>query len=915
MMNKKNTSRSFTPFLKMVADDLIRRYGKDLSRLVMVFPNRRARLFLNEYLSAHGTVWAPQCITISEFFSSLSDLTINDPIDSVCRIHDAYRRLTDSDETLDSFYGWGERLLSDFDDTDKNMADAKKLFTNVKDYRSIDFGDCFTEEERKVIEGFFGKIGDDRSSKIRDNFLLLWNHMFPIYKDLNESLAKEGLAYEGALYRRTVEMMERGEVILPGETDRWVFVGFNVLDAVEHKMMCLLNEMDRALFYWDYDVLYVSDESPYEAGEFLSNNLRDFPNALPAEAFRVMGNGQDLEYVAAPTENAQAFSATEWVKDNLTDDPKRTAIVICNENLLEPVIHALPPEVNEVNVTKGFPLSHTTAYTKLIKWLDETDKIASVMADCEYISMLQTNVKEYATESDAQMGNENSLPYNAMLRELNAEACFRIYTILERLKSISRMEYFKVSCHTLRKLIIQLARQTDIPFHGEPAAGLQVMGVLETRNLDFENILVLSANEGMIPRNVSDNSFIPYPLKKAFGLTLATKKNAVYAYYFFRMIQRAKKVRLVYNCTADARQTGEMSRYMTQLLLSGKFQISHFMLSSKPDSKLPRRLIIPKPANILERLNFRRGDTERRECIPLSPSSLNLYLNCPLQFYFHRIAGLKKPQDRERGMDDIDFGNLFHDAAEIYYKNALEREVEDFKTWNVNKLREKDDITLRGCIDEAYKNLRRPRDVVAEETVLGYLKKLLKADAELGDLHIIDLETDKYLDIPVKVGADTREIRIGGRIDRIDVATNPDESDPAKARTLRIVDYKTGKRVHEAKTVEDIFYKTQDRPYYLFQIILYALTMEKEVKRICGKDIPISTVLFYPSQYGKKDYSPWIKFAGKPLNAITEDIRNEFYDLLVKTLEEIANTEIPFIATDNEKACEHCDFRILCGKR
>lgn len=918
-IQEKNTRPLFQPFLKMVADDLIYKYGNDLSKYVVVFPNKRARLFLNDYFANHGIVWTPRYVTISELFCSLSDVVLNDPIDTICRIYDIYKKTTKSNETLDSFYGWGEKLLSDFDDVDKNLAEAQKLFTNVKDYKTIDFGEFLTEDEKKVIECFFGNFNEKDKSQVKENFLLLWNHMFLIYQKLNKNLLSEGLAYEGALYRRVVERIESGGINLQklNETKKWIFVGFNVLDAVEHRLMTILKNFDRALFYWDYDEFYVTKDNTYEAGEFIGKNLKEFPNELQHELFKVMGKGQEFEFVAAPTENAQAFSATRWIQKNLSEDPKRTAIVICNENLLEPVLHALPSEVNQINITKGFPLSHTTAYTKLIKLIDDAEKNNQELPDLDFFSSLQMHIREYARDSEQNFSKECDIEsfQKDVLRELNAEACFRIYTILERLSNIATKDYFKLSRHTLRKLIIQIVRQTNIPFHGEPAVGLQIMGVLETRNLDFENIMILSANEGMIPKVNNDNSFIPYPIKKAFGLTLINKKNAVYAYYFFRLIQRAKKVRFVYNNTSNALQTGEMSRYMMQLLLSQRFNIKHYTLSALSNGILPRRLEISKPADILERLKYNSSNIGQNRQETLSPSSLNCYLDCPLKFYFHRIAKLKKPHDEEKVIDDSDFGTLFHGVAELYYRKALERNETDIKSYNEKILNEKDNATLRKYIAEAYKNINCPRDVIAEETVLGYLKKLLKADSELGDLRIIELETDRYINVPITIGDKTEEIRIGGIIDRIDVATNPHEPNPYKARTLRIVDYKTGNRVHEAKTLDDIFHKKSKRPYHIFQTFLYALTVEDIVKKICGEDIPVSTVLFYPSQYGKKEYSPWVKFSGETLNFFPKELRNDFYNLLQKTLEEIFNPEIPFVATDNEKSCEHCDFRILCNKR
>lgn len=907
------------PFLQLVADDLIEKYGTDLSRLVLVFPNKRARLFVNNYLAMHGTVWAPRYTSIAELFQSFSDVGLNDPIDTVCRIHHIYKKLSGSEETLDTFYGWGEKLLSDFDDTDKNLVDAERLFSNVKDYKSIDFGDYLNESEKDVIRSFFLEFDSKDHSQIKENFLKIWTYMYPIYSELNSELLTEGLAYEGALYRRSLQRLTTGEALLPEreETEKWIFVGFNVLDKVEHDLMSFLKDEGRAAFYWDYDVFYVNDDARYEAGDFLRQNLLDFPNELPQTAFCNMGAHQNIEFVAAPSENAQAFQTTDWIRQHLTEDEKRTAIVLCNEDMLEPLLHVIPQEVNSLNITKGFPMGHTTAFSELLRQLDDVGKECENSSLTDYLSLLLDRIKLYAQEQ-AYIPEDDSTRdrhKEAVFVQLQTEACYRIYTLLERLYNLSTTDHFVMEISTLRRLIIQLARQTNIPFHGEPAVGLQVMGMLETRNLDFENVLILSANEGTMPPTVSDNSFVPYPLKAAYGLTLASKKTAVFAYYFFRLIQRAKNIRIVYNCTADGLQKGEKSRYMTQLMLSQQFNIRHLTLSDKICIASPRVLRVEKPENIFELLTTRKDADNAVQQRDLSPSALNAYLDCPLKFFFSYVAKIKKPQDPDDSEDNRLFGNIFHKAAEMFYKDALQRGVDNFKVWIGGILSDSTNQILRSYIQKAYMEEKAPRSIIAEETLLSYLKKLLQADAELGNLRIIDLEKRMSLPIKVKIGGEQKTITIGGIIDRLDVATNPNEPDPSSARTLRVVDYKTGNEAQTASGMSDIFYKKNKRPYYFLQTFLYALIVKDKVKELSGEELPTSMVLFYPSLYQKEGYSPWIKMGKFPLHALTDELAAEYKEHLVKTIEEIFNPEIPFEPVDNEYICRKCDFKLICGKR
>ena len=294
-MTKKQNTSDTTPtfFLKLVADDLRQKFGNDLSRTVVVFPNKRASLFFNEHLvplenNENDTpIWSPRYQTISELFRSLSTLAVADPIETVCRIYEVYIELTHSKETLDFFYGWGERLLADFDDVDKNMADAPRLFRNLREIKELENSEFVSNEQENVLRDFFRDFSLDNNSYIREKFLELWNQMLPIYQRVNADLAKEGLAYEGALYRQVLENLEAGKIAIDEEVDRYVFVGFNVLAQVEERLFALLRKKGKAVFYWDYDNSYAGEDTNFEAGVFLRNNLEKFPNELPSECFKI----------------------------------------------------------------------------------------------------------------------------------------------------------------------------------------------------------------------------------------------------------------------------------------------------------------------------------------------------------------------------------------------------------------------------------------------------------------------------------------------------------------------------------------------------------------------------------------------------------------------------------------------------
>ncbi|MBR1733577.1 MAG: PD-(D/E)XK nuclease family protein, partial [Alloprevotella sp.] len=653
------------PFLQSVAEDLLAKHGHDLSRAVVVFPNRRAGLFFNEYLAqgSNAPVWAPRHLTISELFTTLSPLRTADTIETVCRIFRIYVSLTHSGETLDRFYGWGERLLADFDDVDKNMADAARLFINVRDYNNIDYslGTEFTEEQRKALQRFLVDFRETDDSRLRRTFYALWDKMLPIYTQLNTELAGDGYAYEGALYRSVVEGLSDGHIKLPDTTDAYVFVGFNVLDEVERRLFSLLRDAGKARFYWDYDAAYCDENSiASEAGLFLRKNLAEFGNELPPALFNNLLQEKDITFVAAPTENAQAFSVAPWLQKMaaLGGNPRRTAIVLCNENLVEPVLHAIPSEVTKLNITKGFPLSHTPAFALIEREL--TTDVGLKESNAGLLERLVGLVRTAAEEAEARLRPESDkqLPENApWLRLLYLESYYEAHTTLERFIALTESGFLSVSATTLRRLLLQVLRQASIPFHGDPAEGIQVMGLLETRNLDFDNVLMLSVNEGMLPRPVATNSFIPYPLRKAYGLTDIERQTAVYAYYFYRLIQRASRLRMLYNNTSSGVRTTEMSRFMRQMLLSGRFSISTLTLSAKQGITETAPIRISKPAGLRAMLNppgDEQGDGARNNA--LSPSALNRFVSCPLQFFFSRIARLKSAEPDSDEIQNTTFG-------------------------------------------------------------------------------------------------------------------------------------------------------------------------------------------------------------------------------------------------------------------
>ena len=603
-------------FLQLVAHDLYAKIGNDLSRTVLIFPNKRANLFFNEYLAGESDqpIWSPAAMSISDLFQKLSVQKTGDPIRLVCELYKVFKEETESQETLDDFYFWGELLISDFDDVDKNLVDADKLFSNLQDLKSLmnDY-EFLDKEQEEAIQQFFRNFSIERRTELKEKFISLWDKLGTIYHHYRKNLTELGIAYEGMLYRNVIEQLNTDQL----KYDKYIFVGFNVLNKVEKEFFRKLQKADKAIFYWDYDIFYTQQIKKHEAGEFINRNLKDFPNELPASYFDSLKKPKKIRYISASTENAQARFLPEWIRTTFSsDNEKENAVVLCNEALLLPVLHSIPEEVKNVNITMGFPLAQTPVYsfinaamelqtngyrfdtgrftyetvsailkhpytrqlsTKadiIERELTKTNRfypLPSELKQDEFLANLFTprnGIKELCDYLIGLIKDISTLyrkegEYNDIFNQLYRESLFQSFLKINRLYSLIESGELNIQTHTLKRLISKVLTSSNIPFHGEPAIGMQVMGVLETRNLDFRNLVMLSLNEGQLPKTGGESSFIPYNLRKAFGMTTIEHKNAVYAYYFYRLIQRAENITLLYNTSSDGLNRGGVPFHAT----------------------------------------------------------------------------------------------------------------------------------------------------------------------------------------------------------------------------------------------------------------------------------------------------------------------------------------------------------------
>ena len=955
------------PFLQLVAHDLYTKIGNDLSRTVLVFPNKRANLFFNEYLAEESDqpIWSPAAMSISDLLQKLSVQKAGDPIRLVCELYKVFKEEIESRETLDDFYFWGELLISDFDDVDKNMVDADKLFSNLQDLKNLmDDYEFLDEEQEEAIRQFFQNFSIERRTELKEKFISLWDKLGIIYHRYRENLAELGIAYEGMLYRNVIEQLDTDRL----KYDKYVFVGFNVLNKVEKEFFQKLQKAGKAMFYWDYDLFYTQRISKHEAGEFIKRNLIDFPNELPESYFDIFRKPKKIRYISASTENAQARFLPEWVKATQTHttqivSEKENAIVLCNEALLLPVLHSIPQDVQNVNITMGFPLAQTPVYsfinaamelqtngyrpdtgrftyeavskilkhpytrqlsdhaTRLERELTKTNRfypLPSELKKDDFLTILftpQSNIRELCDYLLRLIKSISILyrkegEYDDIFNQLYRESIFQSHLKINRLYSLIESGELSVRTDTLKRLITKVLTASNIPFHGEPAIGLQIMGVLETRNLDFRNLIMLSLNEGQLPKAGGESSFIPYNLRKAFGMTTIEHKNAVYAYYFYRLIQRAENITLLYNTSSDGLNRGEESRFMLQLLVEGPHEITREYLEAGQSPQNTLEIQIEKTPEILRRL-YRAYDTAQPESVILSPSALNTYLDCRLRFYYRYVAGLKTPDEVSAEIDSALFGTIFHLSAQLAYTD-LTANGKMIQREDLERLL-RDEIKLQSYVDQAFKQElfkvapeEKPEyngvQLINSKVIVSYLKQLLRNDLQYTPFEMVAMEKKVSEKITIQTALGPLTLRLGGTIDRMD----------AKEGTLRIVDYKTGGSPKIPANIEQLFTPSDTRPKYIFQTFLYAAIMSRK------QPLMVAPALLYIHRAASESYSPVIEMGEPrkpkiPVNnfAFFED---EFRERLQALLEEIFDEKEPFTQTEDIKKCAYCDFKAICKR-
>lgn len=916
---------------------------------------------------ADKPLFSPTILTINDLFVQLSGKQTADRINMLFMLYDIYVRHSGSTETFDEFLYWGEMLLNDFDDVDKYMADARMLFTNVTDLREIENDFSFLDAEQiAAIRTFWSSFYPKGDSPNQEEFLAVWKILYTLYNDLRDALAAEGRGYEGMIFREVVEQMEQNNCCdLP--YTKVVFVGLNALSVAEERFLIQLQKRGIVDFYWDYASDKVTDpnnKASYFVERNLKNFPSQYP--LPAEE-KVDTEIEVIGIPSGIGQAKQVYTLLNELckEDEMSpEEALRTAIILPDEHLLIPVLNAIPEQIRRINVTMGYPLAGTPvaslmeyilALQKNVRYVDrqpvfyfrdvlpilnhryisstcpeivnalvkdiaENNRIYISAADLgktDLLSVLFLPVTDVNTFSDylinvlqelnkvmhALSSGEEEEDATQRTNDLEQEFIFHYFTTVNRMKEIMQDAGIEMKIDTYFRLLKRVTDTITIPFRGEPLSGLQIMGVLETRALDFDRLIILSMNEGIFPLRKAANSFIPYNLRRGFGLPTYEHQDSVWAYHFYRLIYRASHVSLLYDTRSNGLQTGEVSRFVHQLHYHYEVPLQNKLVVYNVSSAKTPALQVKKTDEVMQRLNaFHKGGNRA-----ISASAVNTYLDCPLKFYFSVVEGIQEEEEVSETIESNVFGSILHKVMEELYMPLCGKIV----TADLLKAIKKDTPVLTGAIARAFAEIFFMSDVVRPltgqnfligEMIRKYVEKILERDSKLTPFRYI--ESERKINRLFTLGDNRTEIQLKGFIDRIDEVRD----------AVRIIDYKSGSGTSVFTSVESLFDKEdKDRAKAVMQVFMYSWMLGAAP---AGKTIQPGIYYMRTLFSDSFDASVSRRIERTKTEPVTDfsAYSEAFEGELRRCLDEIFGRETPFTQTTTEKACAWCPFKDICGK-
>ncbi|MDD4109013.1 MAG: PD-(D/E)XK nuclease family protein [Prolixibacteraceae bacterium] len=950
-------------FLSQCAKYIMGKHVGELHDICLVFPNRRAGVFFLSYLQKElsSAVIAPQIKQVNELFHDYSDLHQGDRLQLISILYKIFKKHTGTNESFDEFYFWGEVLLSDFNDIDSYLIDAKDLFTNISDLKEVESLFYYlTPEQKEVITHFWGSLGEIEKRINQKNFVTLWPKLYPVYSDFKNVLADKGLAYSGMIYRDVIEKLTNTDFQF--RYKKYYFIGLNALNNCEKDLFLFLKQHNKAEFLWDYHPFYFEDRSN-EAGRFIRENLKTFPppDDFHSDYFTSEGPVAKIKFVSVSSNHGQAQEIPrffEELKLKQNDDFDNTAIIIADESLLFPALSALPPDIGTVNVTMGYPVNNTIVFgfllllINLLKNRKKKDKTRTVVyyryvtdiLNHQLLERFETGEKNIFLNkvrennileislNEIDFSPVHKLIFNAPDKvadyssyfldvlaalydisndiqpgnKLIGEIIYSLFQAIERLKimveTVAQEHDSEISEIVYFRLLGQYLGQLSVPFEGEPLEGVQVMGILETRCLDFSNIIILGFNENKWPATFLPPSFIPFSLRKGFNMPGIDEQDAMYAYYFYRLLQRSEKLTATYCNLKEGISTGELSRYGYQLLYDSSLNVSTQNLEYSFSNDPPEPVIIPNSDQFIQKLL--NGNSSYK---PLSPTALNTFLHCSLQFYFRYILKLPEPDEMKDEIDSLVFGNIFHQTVESLYKPLVGRTVNRYDLYRISKnkeLIEREILTAMGKHYFKSSSLGgkpvepKGKSVLIYENIRTFLKRLLELDMQKTPFKLVSLEKTYITQIEAEAGGRKTNVFIGGKIDRVDMVNG----------YLRVLDYKTGYVDSLSfKEVAELFVRDSRKPRKeILQALLYSYILKDNL----GDDYIYQPVIYSLRRVFGDKFAPEIKLGSEYVDI--QLIESEFNEYLKELVSEIFSSETKFHQTSDERYCRYCPYSRIC---
>lgn len=900
-------------FLEQSAEVIFQRYGDEISTLKLVFPSKRARLFFGEALSKliDKPLWQPQYLAIDDLVWEFSELQQTDNLRLIAELYKVYSKY--HHETFDKFYAWGTMLLQDFDTIDKYMVDANTLFRNISDLRDIDAVFASDSPELEIVREFWRTFANSQAqSREQQEFLRIWESLADIYYQFKIRLQGLGVAYAGMAYRRVAQDIEQ----MYTKRETYCFLGFNALNECEQRIFKFFDSRGDALFLWDYTTLF-ADDLNQEAGRFIRRNLSNFPQSFLLN--NSYNKALDIEVLDSPTDILQCKVLTLKLEDIYAKQgyiDKETVVVLTDENLLEAVLTSIPPCVERLNITMGYPVTNTLVYNLLERLLQlQTRKRDSSfyykdvvgLLSHPYVAQMQPKVAQKLlagildkqiiyvdsvdlldfssifvtcttlTELQGYLLNvlsETSTTDDARRREFS----YALISSISRLSSTIENCIIDLTISIYISLLRQTLRQIRIPYTGEPLGGLQILGILETRNVDFRNVIILSVNDDNFPGNRAGQSYIPYNLRQAYNLPTSTDAEAMYAYYFYRLISRADSLAMLYTSAADDKTTGEQSRYIYQLEYESEFKVRRADISLSIQQPALSDLVVEKSGQIIESLHKKR----------FSPSSINRYVSCPMLFYFHDIARIKVAESVDEEFTKLNFGNVLHRVMESLYTPLLGL-VNPQKRIALLSL-----IEIDQAIEHALHDLNAIRggeQLNIGKTILRrFIKQILNYDSHRNDPFVIErLEYSSDVEFC--------GFTFTGSADRIDRLSDG---------SIAIIDYKSGQGDSLVfRGVGELFDADKTNKAVL-QTLIYSIIFAKNER------VDVQPQLYIARMMGDENFSPSLDFNGKRVELLPPKFREDFEIRLEGLMRELADPTTPFVQNPSDLKCAYCDYRSIC---